>query len=293
VSDSPLAQLVAPPIFVVGQNRSGTTWVFDLLTHPDDVAGVFESQLFTHDSGLGGILHWAHWNADLTSTAERVAGRKSGLGQLADNDEVLAVGRELAQRWLARALKPSDRYLVEKSPNHLFSALEISEVFPDARFICVIRDGRDVAVSAQAAVKWAPGAIPEELMSVGQLARRWQNSVTASAGLLDHFGADRYMEIAYERLHAEPKAAAADLFRFCGFEAGEDAIDAALAATRFEGSFKGGEDHFRRAGRTGDWRERFTLRERLAFERAGGPALRARGYETSRWWWLRRPSRPD
>ncbi len=288
MSETPLAQLVAPPIFVVGQHRSGTTWVFDLLTHPDDVAGVFESWLFTQGHGLGGILHWSQWNSDQSSAALRVTRRKSGIAQLADRDEVRTAARDLAGRWLARALKPSDRYLVEKSPDHLYAALEINEVFPDARFISVIRDGRDVAVSARATQSWDPDFITKQKTSPLQVARRWSGAVETSRGLAAHFG-PRFMEIAYERLHAEPKAAATDLFRFCGFDHDEAEIDAALAETRFEKQTVGEGDHFRRAGRTGDWRDTFSILDRLAFERGAGPALRARGYETSRWWWLRRP----
>ena len=289
-NDGPLAQLVAPPVFVVGQHRSGTTWVFDLLTHPDDVAGVFESWMFTQNHGLGGILHWSQWDTEQSSAAMRVTGRASGIAQLADRDEVRQVARDLAQRWLARALKPSDRYLVEKSPDHLYAALEIDAVFPDARFISVIRDGRDVAVSARATQSWDPAFITEAKTTPFQVARRWRSAVETSGGLAEHFG-PRFMEIAYERLHAEPKAAAAELFRFCGFDHGDAEIDAALAGTRFEKQRSGDDDHFRRAGRTGDWRSTFSIVDRLAFERGAGPALRARGYETSRWWWLRRPRR--
>jgi hypothetical protein len=290
VSGSPLAQLVAPPVFVVGQHRSGTTWVFDLLTHPDDVAGVFESWLFTQEHGLGGILHWSQWEEVQTSAALRVTGRQSGLAQLADRDEVRAAAKDLAGRWLARSLKPSDRYLVEKSPDHLYAALEIDSVFPDARFISVIRDGRDVAVSARATHTWDPDFITKAKTTPAQVAQRWRGAVEMSARLAEHFG-DRFKEISYERLHTESRSAATELFRFCGFDHDDAAIDAALAGTRFETQRTGDDDHFRRAGRTGDWRSTFSIRDRLAFERAAGPALRARGYETSRWWWLRRPGR--
>jgi hypothetical protein len=283
----PLAQLVAPPVFVVGQHRSGTTWVFDLLTHPDDVAGVFESWLFTQNHGLGGILHWTQWDEEQSATAQRITGRPSGIQQLVDRDEVRQIARDLATRWLARALKPSDRYLVEKSPDHLQAALEIDDVFPDARFISVIRDGRDVAVSQRAAHSWAPSFITKRRTSPLQVAHRWREIVEMSARLSEHFG-PRFMEISYEELHRDPKAAATTLFRFCGFDHDAAEIEAALGGTRIEKQRKSDDDPFRRAGRTGDWRSTFSVLDRLAFERAAGPALRARGYESSRWWWLRR-----
>jgi hypothetical protein len=286
-SANPLAQLVAPPIFVVGQHRSGTTWIFDLLTHPDDVAGVFESLLFTRDLGIGGVLHWGHWDEKQVATVKGITGRHTGIGQLVDKEEVREVFRTLAQRWLARALKPSDRYLVEKSPSHLHSALEILSVFPDARFVHVIRDGRDVAVSTQAARNWAPGAMRKQAMSVLNVARQWERAMVTSENLVGYLDPSQVVEISYERMHAEPKAVATELFRFCGFEGGEDAVDAAIAATRFDANYSGGDDQFRRAGRTGDWRSSLSLLDRLAFERGAGDMLRKRGYERSRWWWIR------
>jgi sulfotransferase family protein len=283
-SGGPLSQLVAPPIFVVGHHRSGTTWVFDLLSHPADVAGVFESWLFTSEFGLGGLLHWGLWDPGYVGTVEKVFGRRGGIGQLVTHEEVRNACSQLAQRWLARALQPGHRYLVEKSPDHLYAALAISDVFPDAKFVNVVRDGRDVAVSVDAARSWAPGSIGRRASSVSQVAKRWRDALETSAKVAAHLG-PRFFEVTYEQMKAEPLATATALFRFCGIDANEEQVAAALKATEFDKNYEGGDDRFRRAGRVGDWRRTFSLLDRLAFERASGGMLRTRGYERSRWWW--------
>lgn len=260
--------------------------MFDLLTHPEDVAGVFESRLFTRDLGLGGVLQWGHWNEERNETAVRLAGRRSGISQLVDESEARDVLGTLARSWLARALKPSDRYLVEKSPNHLYAILEIESVFPGAQFVHVIRDGRDVAVSTQAARSWAPGVITRKATSVLNVARLWDRALRTSERAKQHLG-PRLIEVSYERLHADPKTVVTELFDFAGYAGGEAAVDAAIAATKFESNYEGGEDQFRRAGRTGDWRTSLSIVDRLAFERGAGDMLRKRGYERSRWWWIR------
>jgi hypothetical protein len=280
-----LAQLASPPVFVVGHHRSGTTWVQDILTYPDDVAGVFESWMFTFEYGVGALLHWAHWGDDVVKRAEDIVGMRAGLGQLVDREEVVRVCREITERWLARALQPQHRYLVEKSPDHLHVAGIIAQLYPEARFVHVIRDGRDVAVSLRSASAWeAEGSRKER--SATSMARRWRRAMRAGERIRERLG-PRLLEVTYEDLKARPSESVAELFRFCGIPASDDVIAAAIAANEFEKRYQGGEDRFRRAGRTGDWRRALSFRDRLRFHRAAGDALLARGYESSRWWWLR------
>lgn len=283
------AQLAAPPVFVIGHHRSGTTWVHDILTHPATVAGVFESWMFTFEHGVGSLLHWAHWGDDEVERAEAVTGRRAGIGQLVGRDEVLAGCRALTERWLARALEPHHRYLVEKSPDHLLSAGLIAQIFPDARFVHVIRDGRDVVVSVRSARAWE-ARDRRRGRSAHRLGRLWRRAMRTGDRVRQRLG-PRLLEVRYEDLQARPREAVAELFSFCGIEVTDEQVAAAVDANDFAKRYSGGEDSFRRAGRSGDWRRTFGLRDRYGFHRSAGPELIARGYETSRWWWLRPRSR--
>jgi hypothetical protein len=276
--------LAAPPTFIFGQHRSGTTWVFDLLTHPAEVAGVFESWMFTPEFGFGSLLHWGHWDPDHVDKVTKKFERRPGLGQLVAHEVVVDQCRALAEEWLGNALAPGQRFLVEKSPDHLYATRIIDEFWPDARYVHVLRDGRDVLVSARAALSWDPW-MPSHL-SARDAAARWRRVVEQSRSLARELG-PRFLEVRYEDLKADPVGWARKLFAFSSIPVDEDAIAAAIDSTDFGKHYTGGETDFRRAGRTGDWRGRLNLFDRLMFQRGSGSSLQDAGYERFKLWWLR------
>ncbi len=79
-------------------------------------------------------------------------------------------------------------------------------MFPEARFVHVIRDGRDVALSYRS-VAWGPTTVEDGAL-------RWRRNVRR--GLIDgrRLGPDRYHEVRYERLVTEPEAVLRDLCEF-------------------------------------------------------------------------------
>jgi len=96
----------------------------------------------------------------------------------------------------------------DKTPEYLEFMRPIAGAVPEARFIHVIRDGRDVALSR---IKWRQersGKTPP----VRRMARRWRDAITVArrqAKRVPH-----YMEVRYEDLVADTEAA---LRRICKF----------------------------------------------------------------------------
>ena len=96
----------------------------------------------------------------------------------------------------------------DKTPEYVEFMRPIGAVLPEARFVHVIRDGRDVALSR---IKWRQersGKTPP----IGRLARRWTKAITLArrqARRVDH-----YLEIRYEDLVADTEPA---LRRICEF----------------------------------------------------------------------------
>lgn len=272
-----MASLAAPPIFVVGAHRSGTTWVFDALTAHPQVAGVFESHLFTR-RGFAGLLVDDAWRDGLQEGHRELTGHGTGVGQLVDRGTVLAAVRDLSTRWLAEAIGDGDRFLVEKTPTHYNAIRLIAELFPSARFVHVLRDGRDVALSIRSAgSSWAPGWRNASYGPPWLAARAWSAAVSTARRQLASIS-NPSLEIRFEELLRDPVRGLRRLFEFCEIPADEAALSDIALRTRISRQPRTGEGSFRRRGREGDWREAFGPLDRFVFRLAAGDALAETGY---------------
>ncbi len=268
-----LAQLDQPPIFVVGAARSGTTWVYDILTSHPQVAGVYESWLFTRNNGLGAVFNSAHWPPN-----------RSGLSGLLEREALLEETRAFADRLLARALKPEHRFLIEKSPSHVFAVPLIHELYPRSRFIHVLRDGRDVTVSVRAAARsWVPQWRQAFGRSVLTSARAWSHAVRRARKLGAELG-DQFLEVRFEEIKQDPLGAYRRLLEFCEISYDDSLLQQIHDQTDFASNYKSNEEGFRRGGRVGDWRTHFNVLDAVQFNLAAGDTLIETGYEENRRW---------
>jgi len=274
IEPDPLERLRGPIVFVVGVARSGTSWVQAILRAHPEVNGAYETGLFELDGPIASLLDPARWTP----------GAK-GLEMLMTRDAMVAEVRHLTSRLLARRLGPDDHHLVEKTPTHLFSIPLISEVFPEARFIHVVRDGRDVYVSVrQASRSWAPDWRKRRLqMTAAGQARLWKKSL----GVVDRAApalAERYMEIRYDEIKQHPFDSYRRIFDHARIPYTDAILEEIHRKTDFELNYTPNEAEFRRGGRVGDWHTHMNLAEGLMYNAVAGDELVRRGYERSRRW---------
>jgi hypothetical protein len=269
--DDAFKQLVAPPVFVVGVPRSGTSWVGDIFAAHPLVTYVHESFLVSH--GL------AHLFGDL-----HFPGAYSGLGFTISRTELITLTAELARRIWSRKIQPQHRFFVEKSPKHLLHMPLIREMVPGAKFILLVRDGRDVCVSMRSASNsWAPEWKGVMGRNMGELAKSWNSWMRA--GLRDAaLIGDDVLLVRYEDLHGEPFHAYRRLFDFVGVPHDEPLLRTIFAKTDFTRNHKGGENEFRRQGKIGDWRTRFSPSDTVQFKREAGDLLIDLGYASNHRW---------
>lgn len=283
MGSTPAAPLAINPVFVVGVPRSGTTWIHRMLAMHPQAWGLLETYMFAREGGLGALLR----SLPRASSEQSLELAPPGLGRIFTRDELVQELRAIAERWLVRGSDGSP-FVVEKSPWHLSDLDLIAEVLPEARFVHVIRDGRDVAVSMAAArATWSRYAQTSGSETVSEVSGLWSDAMLEGERYWASLG-ERLLEVRYEEVSADPAGACRDLFAHCVMPYDESLVAEIVRATEIGRSDPPpAEDRPVRAGVVGQWRERFGIRDGWSFERRAGEALRATGYEPDRTWWRR------
>jgi hypothetical protein len=281
------SRLDAPPLFITGHARSGTTWTLDLFDRHPDVCAIFESWLLTQTHGVTGVFTQPQWHPLFYEGRREALGVEHAAVQLLSYEEMARELGDLVARWLMRAAAPEHRFLVEKSPLDVDA---VAAMFPTARFLHVIRDGRDVALSmAAAADSWEPAMARDR--SLGARAARWRSEVEELRARAPALG-DRYLEVRFEQLKADFAPQARRLFEFAGIPCDDALLESVRADTQLSSySAAARSSGFRGQGRSGGWRDRLTRREGRAFDRAAGDLLVELGYADDRRWWRALPRR--
>jgi hypothetical protein len=176
----------------------------------------------------------------------------------------------------------------DKSTNYVRQMRPIHRALPEARFVHLIRDGRDVALSL-VAVYFGP-------TSIAEAAQKWRHEISKARRQASRI--DNYIEVRYEELVADPEPI---LRRVCEFSRIE--WDPAMLGYREGAAGRMGElnrDLERRAGvvtaaqraahqanvakplstrRSGSWRVEMSHEDRATFEHEAGDLLVELGYE--------------
>jgi hypothetical protein len=115
-----------------------------------------------------------------------------------------------------------------KEPRSLYLLGLLDEQLPGLRFLHVVRDGRDMALSSNQVqlrkhgdAVLGPGGDPEPLRSIAL----WREVNLRAAGFGERMG-DRYLLLRFEDLCAEPERRVAGVLRFFGLEGDAQAIAA-------------------------------------------------------------------
>ncbi|MGH2965668.1 MAG: sulfotransferase family protein [Solirubrobacterales bacterium] len=198
----------APAPFVVGIARSGTTLLRLMLdAHPELTIPPethFLPRLFNHfnrwvKEGVEGVelrerameLITSHprWG-DIDIDPEQVRSR------MAEHDPLTAgdAARSLYEAYASLVGKPR---WGDKSPPYTWKAKRIQRELPEAHFIHLIRDGRDVALSLSE-VSWGPG-------DVKAAAAKWVDELRRARDRARRLAPGTYMELRFEDLVADPE----------------------------------------------------------------------------------------
>jgi hypothetical protein len=216
---------------------------------------------------------------------------------------------------LQGSARSGKRIVGDKSPLHTDHVDEIFELYPEAKVIHVVRDGRDVAVSLmhhfwnlskdiheggiydlkpeELAKRDAYREDPEAFLDSGesifdeerlwQMATRWNRRTSKAAREGAELFGDNFLQLSYEDLLLSPERSMQPVFELLGAMADEDVVSRCVQKNTFEkaaGRPKGTEESesFFRKGVAGDWRTLFTKRDSEIYEQIAGQTLVEMGY---------------
>lgn len=215
-------QLDVPPFFIIGSGRSGNTLLRAILASHPHLCIPPESVVLgrvVRNYRFYSFLPWEMlarlvisefaafrdfdtWKVDLTPfyrTAGQLPPAQCNLACLLDAfyRYYLTCHDQKAVRW------------GDKSPINTFVLPLIESVFPQAQYIHIIRDGRDVVASYLAA-----GLYTDEEVAC----RRWLQSVQVARRFGARVGPGRYHELFYEELVCRPEATVQRVCDFLGID---------------------------------------------------------------------------
>jgi Sulfotransferase family len=283
----------APAPFVCGVTRSGTTLVRLMLdAHPDLaipgethwlpklIKAAERGKQSANDYADLIIDHkrWGDFHLDAEELRERI--RKVDPPNAAD---------VIRAFYLTYAEREGKTRYGDKTPGYVQEMPRIQRVLPEARFVHIIRDGRDVSLS-HLRMNWGPETYAES-------ARLWRNRIRKArkqAPKIDH-----YMEIAFEDLVADTEGVLRRVSDFIELDFDPVMLDyheraegrlaekarelprknrpPQPAEARLESHKLAKEPP--RSDRVGMWRKRMTPEEVAEYEAVAGDMLVELGYE--------------
>jgi hypothetical protein len=265
----------AGPVFIVGMNGSGTTMLLQSLgNHPDLYGFKRETRVLPHfiaHAGKYGSLsddgNFLRLLRDLYSL--RAFCQVNGGRPIPVPEDWRSMPRDLASAIDAGfryfAVNEDKRRWAEKTPMHALHITALAGLFPSARFIHMVRDGRDSAASFHRRWHRTPALTIHRWKTVVREARRQGTAI-----------GDRYLELRYEDLTAQPALWMERVCAFLGLSFSPAVLQsrqpqmAAAMKPKASGIVRN----------SGNWRSYFTPRQIAELETIAGATLALGGYET-------------
>ena len=248
-----------------GAPRSGTTWLQQMLNAHPEVSCRGEALLQKH---LGDPLEamMAARAKSLTTKNTTLFQHTGGYPLPVPGDIEHLFGTGVLLALLRQGVEQNCRAIGEKTPENVFYFARLKKLFPQAKFIGIARDPRDVLASA-----WhffnkdtpAADAATAKLDFIRNALPSLHQGAVAMLNLSKEFPTD-YAMVTYEALLEIPETALSRLFEFLDVSSDPQTVVDCLAQTSFTAQTGGRHagiaqnGTFLRNGRAGDWQSVLT-----------------------------------
>jgi hypothetical protein len=266
---------VKPFLFVVGCERSGTTLLRAMLDSHHDLAVPPESYFliplmqepFSPEwflSLLADHRRFARWELPLDDVADSLSKEQPG--------DLAGAVRVLFKTFAASYGKTR---WGDKTPGYVRHIRSVAQLLPEAHFVHIIRDGRDVALS------WLD--VPFGPETITDAASRWRKDVRVGRRAGRRHADDRYLEVRYENLVERPERVLRRICEFAELPFDQGMLDYTARADRVIEATLEPESHrrLREPPTPGlrDWRREMADADVRVFGEVAGDMLVKLGYD--------------
>lgn len=286
-NSSPNARKYAP-IFVMGCHRSGTNLLYDMLLSSGGFA-IYRGYLPIYKTLIpkyGSMENRANREKILQTFLRSKGFRRTGLDpeELSTHvlDDCQSGGDFIRVVMNAVAANQNVQRWAVYDPDNVLHVESVKRDIPNALFVHIIRDGRDIALSLKKMGGFAP--LPWDRGQTDSLVATslyWEWMLRKGREHGSKFAAD-YIEIRYEDLITNPEATLGTLGTFIDEDLSYDRIQRAglgrLSETNSSFREEGAREQLNPLGR---WKERLNPAEVAAIEGTVGDCLQENGYELS------------
>jgi hypothetical protein len=271
--------MTAPPLFVLGVSRSGTTMLRVILDRSPGIAipdeTFFVPQLAHRHRGvvdpvelvedLRRLSRLAAWGVPAEDVAARL---RPGMTTGEALDAVLS----------AYAAKHGKPRWGDKTPMYMRHLGLIDRLFPTAQYVHLIRDGRDAALAFLDMPEGVVTRTWAHPRSPAGFACEWRTEVRRARELGRRLGPSRYHEVRYEELVADTEGVVRSICDFAGLPFEAQMLEFAGAV---DVSAKPHHQRLLQPPTRGvrDWRTQMSREDVAAFEAVAGDLLEELGYE--------------
>jgi Sulfotransferase family len=272
------------PVFVVGCHRSGTNLLYDMLLSAGGFA-IYRGYLPIHKIFIPRFGHPSNLanRKKIVDTFMRSKGfARAELNAQDLRDKLLAGGQTGGD--LIRIImddiahQQGVRRWAVYDPDDALHIPRIKADLPNALFVHIVRDGRDIALSLMKMGEFRPFPWSRKPRTLLETALYWQWVVRKGRGHGSRFPAD-YIEIHYEELVTQPRSVLATLGQFLEHELNYDRVqEAALGRVRESNSSFLNDPSDTRNHPVNRWKQKLAPEAVSDLEALIGPTLEEFGY---------------